>query len=91
MIKIYSTTWCPSCVSAKSLLDSKGLKFEEINIEEIGISRENLAEITGGHTVPQIIINGSSIGGYDQLVLLNQSGKLDEMIKKWFIYELSKK
>lgn len=82
MIKIYSTTWCPSCVSAKSLLDSKGLKFEEINIEEIGISRENLAEITGGHTVPQIIINGSSIGGYDQLVLLNQSGKLDEMLKK---------
>ena len=91
MIKIYSTTWCPSCVSAKSLLDSKGLKFEEINIEEIGISRENLAEITGGHTVPQIIINGSSIGGYDQLVLLNQSGKLDEILKKWFIYELSKK
>ena len=82
MIKIYSTTWCPSCVSAKSLLDSKGLKFEEINIEEIGISRENLAEITGGHTVPQIIINGSSIGGYDQLVLLNQSGKLDEILKK---------
>ena len=91
MIKIYSTTWCPSCVSAKSLLDSKGLKFEEINIEEIGISRENLAEITGGHTVPQIIINGSSIGGYDQLVLLNQAGKLDDMLKKWFIYELFKK
>jgi glutaredoxin 3 len=82
MIKIYSTTWCPSCRAAKLLLDSLNLKFEEINIEEIGISREKLREMTGGHTVPQIMINDTFIGGYDKLLMLNQTGKLEKLINK---------
>lgn len=82
MIKIYSTPWCPSCSAAKSLLESKGIAFEEINIEDAGMSREQLAEITGGHSVPQIIINGSSIGGFDKLVMMNQSGQLDTLLKQ---------
>ena len=82
MIKIYSTTWCPSCRSAKSLLDSLNFKYEEINIEDFGISREKLRQMTGGHTVPQIMINDTFIGGYDKLLLLNQNGKLEELINK---------
>ena len=78
MIKIYSTTWCPSCRAAKSLFDSKNVEYEEINIEEVDISREKLKEMTGGHTVPQIVINGTSVGGYDQLLMLDQMNKLDE-------------
>ncbi len=80
MIKIYSTTWCPSCRFAKSLFETKNIEYEEINIEEVGISRLKLKEITGGHTVPQIVINGTSIGGYDQLIMLEQMNKLDELI-----------
>jgi len=80
MIKIYSTNWCPSCVSAKMLLDDKGLAYEEINIEKENISREQLAEITGGYTVPQIVIKGKSIGGFDKLMTLNQTGELDKMV-----------
>tara|TARA_B100001029_G_C15060885_1_gene458368 strand:- start:3257 stop:3505 length:249 start_codon:yes stop_codon:yes gene_type:complete len=80
MIKIYSTTWCPSCRFAKSLLDSKNVDYEEINIEEVNISREKLKEITGGHTVPQIVINGTSVGGYDQLLKLDQLNKLDKLL-----------
>ncbi|MBC8197543.1 MAG: glutaredoxin [Candidatus Marinimicrobia bacterium] len=82
MIKIYSTTWCPSCRAAKSLLDSLNFNYEEINIEDVGISREELRELSGGHTVPQIMINDKSIGGYDKLLLLNQSGKLEELVRK---------
>jgi len=82
MIKIYSTTWCPSCRAAKSLLDSLNFNYEEINIEDVGISREELTELSGGHTVPQIMINDKSIGGYDKLLLLNQSGKLEELVRK---------
>ena len=67
MIKIYSTTWCGPCASAKRLLDELGQTYEEIDIEEKGISRQDLQEITGGSTVPQIIINGQSIGGYHEL------------------------
>ncbi len=81
MIKIYSTTWCSSCVLAKRLFDSKNIEYEEINIEELNISRKKLFEITGGNTVPQIVINGTSIGGYDQLFMLNQMNKLDDLIK----------
>lgn len=79
-ITIYSTTWCPSCVSAKKLLDTKNLSYKEINIEEKDISRESLMKMTGGHTVPQIIINEKTIGGFDKLLMLSQSGELDKMI-----------
>ena len=85
MIKIYSTTWCPSCRFAKSLFETKNIEYEEINIEEVGISRLKLKEITGGHTVPQIVINGTSIGGYDQLIMLEQMNKLDELISLWIL------
>ena len=81
MIKIYSTSWCPSCNLAKQLFDSKGLKYEEINIEELGMSREELAKLTGGMTVPQIVINQNNIGGFDKLLMLNQSGELEEMLE----------
>ena len=79
-ITIYSTTWCPSCVSAKKLLDEIGLPYNEINIEKENISRDNLVKITGGSTVPQIVINEKTIGGFDNLLTLSQSGKLDKMI-----------
>ncbi len=79
-ITIYSTSWCGPCAYAKKLLNEKGLAYDEIDIEKENISREKLAEIAGGHTVPQIVINGIPIGGFDKLLQLNQNGKLDEMI-----------
>jgi len=81
MIKMYTTSWCPWCQRAKRLLNEKGLEFEEINIEEQVMSREELAKITGGRSVPQIVINDEPIGGFDDLYVLNQSGKLDEMLQ----------
>ena len=80
MIKIYSTNWWGSCIAAKKLLDDKGLSYEEINIEEIDMSREHLAELTGGMTVPQIVVNGTNIGGFDKLMMLSQSGELEKLL-----------
>ena len=80
MIKIYSTSWCQPCAMAKKLLDSKNIEYEEINIEKNNISREDLHKLTGGRTVPQIIINGKSIGGFDDLMLLNTNGKLNKLV-----------
>ena len=77
MIKIYSTNWWGSCISAKKLLDDKGLSYEEINIEDTGMSRDDLVKLTGGYTVPQIVINDNVIGGFDQLLRLNKEGKLN--------------
>jgi glutaredoxin len=76
MIKIYSTSWCSSCIYAKRLLSERGLEFEEINIEEKGWSRDDLFELTGGRTVPQIIIDEKPIGGYDDLLKLDSIGEL---------------
>ena len=77
MNKIYSTNWWGSCISAKKLLDDKGLSYEEINIEDTGMSRDDLVKLTGGYTVPQIVINDKIIGGFDQLLRLNNEGKLN--------------
>ena len=62
------------------MLDDKGLSYKEINIEEIDMSREQLAELTGGMSVPQIVINDTNIGGFDNLMMMNQSGKLEELL-----------
>ena len=83
MVKIYSTSWCPSCISAKRFLEEKNIDFEEVNIDEEKISREKLFEITGGMSVPQIVINNKSIGGFEHLLELNQSGKLKDLLNLW--------
>ena len=57
-----------------------GMSYEEINIEEEGLSRDDLDKLTGGYTVPQIIINDNPIGGFNELLQLNQSGKLKELL-----------
>ena len=80
MIKIYSTNWWSACVNAKRLLSDRGLEFEEINIEEKGWNREDLFELTGGRTVPQIVIDEKPVGGYDDLLKLDSVGEL----KTWF-------
>jgi len=80
MIKMYTTNWCPWCQRAKRLLEEKKLDFEEINIEAKDMSRDELEKITGGRSVPQIVINDKPIGGFDNLFALHQSGKLNEIL-----------
>lgn len=76
MIKIYSTSWCGPCKNVKRLLDERGLSYDEIDIEERGWSRDDLYDLTGGRTVPQIVINEKPVGGYDDLLKLDREGKL---------------
>ena len=67
-------------MSAKNLLVELNIDFEEINIEEENISREDLQEISGKYTVPQIVINNKCIGGYTQLLYLHQNNELDKIL-----------
>jgi glutaredoxin 3 len=63
---------------AKRLLESKGLGYEVIDVSADRERRREMMERSGGrHTVPQIFINGESIGGYDELSRLNAAGQLD--------------
>ena len=75
-VKIYSTNWCPYCANAKRFLNEKNIEYEEINIEKEGMNREDLEKLTGGRTVPQIVIDGNPIGNYDDLLTLDSDGKL---------------
>ena len=75
-VLIYSTSWCGPCRFAKRLLDDRGFTYTEVDIEEKGWTRDDLFDITGGRTVPQIIIDDKVIGGYDDLLKLDQEGKL---------------
>ena len=68
-------------MAAKKMLDGMDMSYENIDIEEQGLNRDDLAKITGGHTVPKIIINDKTIGGFNELLQLNNSGKLKELLK----------
>ena len=78
-IRVYSTRWCGYCVRAKALLDSRGLPYEEVNLDDDPQFRRKLNELTGGWTVPQIVIDEQPIGGYTELWRLDKSGALDEL------------
>jgi glutaredoxin 3 len=76
-IEIYTTRWCGYCVRAKALLDGKGIAYEEVSLDGEPSFRRRLEELTGGRTVPQILIDGKPIGGYTELRRLDVSGQLD--------------
>ena len=77
---MYTTTWCGYCVRAKALLQSKGIEFDAINLDDEPAFRQKLLDLTGGWTVPQILIDGEPIGGYTELWQLDKSGRLDEQL-----------
>jgi glutaredoxin 3 len=77
-IRIYTTRWCGYCVRAKALLESKGLPYEEIALDDDPHFRQMLLELTGGWTVPQILVDGHPIGGYAELYALERAGGLCE-------------
>ena len=76
-IQMYTTTWCGYCVRAKTLLDARGISYEEIKLDDDDPAfRQKLMELTGGWTVPQIVIDGRPIGGYTELWRLDRDGRL---------------
>ncbi len=80
-VTMYTTTWCPYCVRAKTLLGRKGVAVAEINIEEVDGARDEMVERSGGRmTVPQIFIGDQHVGGCDDLYALEQQGKLDPLL-----------
>jgi len=79
-IQVYTTRWCGYCARAKALLDAKGLAYEEIHLDDDPGFRQRLLDLTGGWTVPQIVIDGRPVGGYTELWRLDRAGRLDELL-----------
>lgn len=78
---IYTKAYCPYCTRAKELLNEKQQIFTEIKIDLQPEFREEMMLKSGRRTVPQIFINGQSIGGCDDLYALEHQGKLNQLLK----------
>ena len=79
-VKLYSADWCPFCIRAKKLLESKNIKFEEFNVDETPGMREEIVAKTGQKTIPQIFINDEFIGGFTELAALDDKGELESLV-----------
>jgi len=80
-VKIYTTGTCPYCIQAKQLLLARGVtKLDEIRVDQVSGERQNMIDITGRRTVPQIFIGGKHVGGCDDLVALDGKGALVAML-----------
>jgi glutaredoxin 3 len=80
-VEIYSSMFCPFCHRAKRLLSEKGVAFREIDVDmDAGLRKQMMERANGRHTVPQIFIDGTHVGGSDDLAALDRDGELDRML-----------
>ncbi len=79
-IKLYTTDHCGFCISAKKLLERRGIDYEEINLARDADSRAELSTLTGMYTFPQILVEGQPIGGFAELLAADRDGRLGELL-----------
>jgi len=80
-VVIYTTTSCPYCTRAKVFLRSKNVDFEEIDVSRDERLQEEIIRLSGRRTVPQIFINGKSVGGFDDIKQMDATGDLDRLLE----------
>lgn len=78
-IIVYSTDPCSFCARAKELLSRRGIAFEEINLAKDPVGRAQLVGETGMLSFPQIVVDGTVLGGFRELVTADQDGRLEEL------------
>ncbi|MCY7302990.1 MAG: glutathione S-transferase N-terminal domain-containing protein [Thermoleophilia bacterium] len=77
-IVLYTTAWCGYCIRAKALLDDLGLAYDTVSLDDDPRFRQRVYDLGHQWTVPLVVIDGQSIGGYDELAALHRSGALAE-------------
>lgn len=80
-IVIYTSAVCPYCVAAKNFLKSKGQTWSEVRIDLDAGVRQKMVESTGRTSVPQIFINDTHVGGYDDMIALHRKGGLEPLLE----------
>ena len=77
-VKMYTREYCSFCYAAKNLLTRRGITYEEVLLSGEASLAQEMRDLTGGITVPQILINGKAIGGYTELVDMDMDGELEQ-------------
>ena len=80
-IEIYTTPFCPYCVRAKSLLNAKGVEYEEYRVDMDPVLWEKMEKRSQRNTVPQIFIDQFHVGGYDDMAAMDNKGELDPLLE----------
>lgn len=81
-VVIYSTGFCVYCVRARRLLDTKGVRYDELRIDQDPSLRSQMEHKSQRRSVPQIFIGDYHVGGFDEMWRLEQSGKLDVLLRE---------
>ncbi|MEM9781515.1 MAG: glutaredoxin 3 [Pseudomonadota bacterium] len=81
-VEIYTTPICPYCMMAKRLLTQKGVAFTEIDVMRDRAKKAEMMDRAGRHTVPQIFVGETHVGGCDDLYALDEAGTLDALLSK---------
>ena len=79
-VVVYTIDRCSFCVRVKMLLKARDIEFEEINLTGNPTAFVDLARRTGMMTLPQVMIDGRLVGGYQETAAAEQSGLLDELL-----------
>jgi glutaredoxin 3 len=79
-VTLYTTEQCPYCTSAKKLLAKREIEYTEINLARDPDGRDELVSKTGMYTFPQIVIDGESIGGFQELLAADRAGQLPSLL-----------
>jgi glutaredoxin 3 len=79
-VTLYTTEQCPYCTSAKKLLAKREIEYTEINLARDPDGRDELVSKTGMYTFPQIVIDGRSIGGFQELLAADRAGQLPALL-----------
>ena len=79
-VVVYTTEPCSFCTRVKQLLAARGIEYTEINLARDPAGRAELVEKTGMMSFPQVIIRGDVLGGFQETLAADQSGRLRELI-----------
>jgi glutaredoxin 3 len=79
-VTVYTTEPCGFCRQAKSLLESRGVDFDEVNLAKNPEGRANLVALTGQMTFPQVLIGERAIGGFRELLEADRDGMLGDLL-----------
>lgn len=79
-VTVYTTDPCSFCVRVKQLLDTRGIAYEEINLAKDPDGRAELLAKTGMMSFPQVLIDDELVGGFQETVAADRSGRLQELL-----------
>jgi glutaredoxin 3 len=79
-VTVYTTDPCSFCLRAKQLLDARGIEYDEVNLAKDPVGRSELLERTGMMSFPQVLVGDELIGGFQETMAADRSGRLAELL-----------